>query len=311
MNVALIEESQVARETIAELLQPRGYRLSMFSNPCAALETIAADETIEAAIASAELSPISGMEFCWNARLLAGKHRPLYIMLMTSHQDERTIIECLDIGADEVIAKPPSAKELLARLRAAERNIGLQAELIRLATTDPMTGLLNRRSFFEQGGALCRDHSAESHLGAILFDIDHFKEVNDLYGHQTGDEAIRAVAAEARQGQSIVGRLGGDEICILLKGQSLARAWDIAEDLRCRIANLRIKTPHGTASITSSLGVSELEPSGDMDSLIRDADFALYRAKREGRDCVSTPPPNSWIAENPRHISTVVRKKAR
>ena len=108
-----------------------------------------------------------------------------------------------------------------------------------------------------------------------------------------------------------MGRLGGDEICILLKNHNLARAWDAAEDLRCRIARLRIKTPDGFASITSSLGVSELKPGGDIDELIRDADLALYRAKREGRDGVSAPPPLTWIAEHPRHDSTIVRRRTR
>ncbi|HSE37734.1 MAG TPA: GGDEF domain-containing protein [Blastocatellia bacterium] len=135
------------------------------------------------------------------------------------------------MGADEIIGKPRRG-ELFARLRVGERNIRLQTELLRLATTDPMTGLLNRRAFFEQGTALV---AQGVQLAAILFDVDHFREVNDLYGHQTGDETIRAVATEAHKDQAIVGRLGGDEICILMNQYSLAQAWDVAENLRCRI----------------------------------------------------------------------------
>ena len=311
MNIALIESSRTVQSAIMKLLEPRGYRVSGFTNPCEARASIASDETFDGMITSAELSPISGIELCWEARLLSAGRRPLYIILMTSNAEEKTIIECLDMGADEVIAKPPNPRELFARLRVGERNVRLQRELIRLAMTDPMTGLMNRRAFFERGVDLCQDHADGVPLAAILFDIDHFKEVNDLYGHQTGDETIRTIAAEARKGQTIVGRLGGDEICILLKNHNLARAWDAAEDLRCRIARLRIKTPDGFASITSSLGVSELKPGGDIDELIRDADLALYRAKREGRDGVSAPPPLTWIAEHPRHDSTIVRRRTR
>ena len=311
MNIALVDPSRTVQAAVTQLLAPRGHRVSVFTDPCEALARIASDQTLQAVITSAELSPISGVEFCWEARLLAGDWRPLYIMLMTSHTDEQTMIECLDMGADEVIGKPPSRRELFARLRVAERNIRLQTELIRLATTDPMTGLLNRRAFFEQGTELCREAAQGDLLAAILFDVDYFKEVNDLYGHQTGDETIRAIAAEARKGQSLAGRLGGDEICILLKRHSLARAWDVAEDLRSRIANLRIRTPDGAAKVTSSLGVSEWKAGQNIDDLIRDADLALYRAKREGRDCVSTPPPVAWIADNPRHVSRVVRQRAR
>jgi diguanylate cyclase (GGDEF)-like protein len=299
---------RAVQAAVVQLLAPHGHRISLFTDPIAALNKIASDQTLEAVITSAELSPISGMELCWEARLLAGDRRPLYIMLMTSHADERTMIECLDMGADEIIGKPPSRKELFARLRVGERNIRLQTELLRLATTDPMTGLLNRRAFFEEGTALV---TQGVRVAAILFDVDHFKEANDLYGHQTGDETICAIATEARKNQPIAGRLGGDEICILLKQHTLARAWDIAEDLRCRIASLRIKTPDGAAKVTSSMGVSEWRAGQSIDDLIREADLALYRAKREGRDCVSTPPPVAWIAENPRHFSKVVRRQPR
>jgi two-component system cell cycle response regulator len=311
VNIALVDSSRAVHAALGQLLAARGHRVSPFTNPCAALARIASDDTLEAVITSAELSPISGMELCWEARLLAANQRPLYIMLMTSHADEKTMIECLDMGADEIIAKPPSKRELFARLRVAERNVRLQSDLIRLATTDPMTGLLNRRAFFERASELCRDECRGKQLGAILLDVDHFKEVNDLYGHRTGDETIRAVAAEAQKTQPIVGRLGGDEICILLKGHSLARAWDVAEELRCRIAKLRIRTPDGVASVTTSLGVSQWKSGYNIDDLIRDADLALYRAKREGRDSVSTPPPVAWISENPRHVSAVVRRTAR
>jgi len=259
VNIVLVDSSRSVQTAISRLLSARGHHVSAFTNPRQALTKIASDQTFDAVITAAELSPISGVELCWEARLLAGDRRPLYIMLMTSHADERTMIECLDMGADEIISKPPSKKQLLARLRVGERNVLLQSKLIQLATTDPMTGLLNRRAFFERGMESCGGCSNDSRLAAVLFDIDHFKEINDLYGHQTGDETIRMIAAESLKDHRVVGRLGGDEICILLRGHSLGRAWDIAEELRCRIAQLRIKTPEGTTSITCSMGVSELK----------------------------------------------------
>lgn len=311
MNIALVESSRAARSAIVQLLEPGGHSVLAFSDPCEALFRIAQDERVEGLITAAELSPISGIELCWEARLIAGGRRPLYIMLMTSHSDERTMIECLDMGADEIIAKPPSKKELFARLRVGERSVRLQAELIRLATTDPMTGLLNRRAFFERGTELCRNKSEADRVAAVLFDVDHFKDVNDLYGHQTGDATIRAIAKEAQHNRMVVGRLGGDEICILLKDHALPRAWDVAEELRCRISALTIETPGGSTRITCSFGVSELRRGSDIDELIRDADLALYRAKLEGRDCVATPPPLAWVAENPRQTSALVRQKSR
>jgi DNA-binding response OmpR family regulator len=128
MHIALIEPSRAVSSALVRLLKSRGHRLLVFSDPRRALATIANDESVDGVITAAELSPISGMELCWDARLIAGGRRPLYIMLMTSHTDEKTMLECLDLGADEIISKPPSKKELLARLRVGERNVRLQSE---------------------------------------------------------------------------------------------------------------------------------------------------------------------------------------
>ena len=268
---------------------------------------IKADEGIDAVITAAELTPITGVEFCWEVRLIAGEHRPIYVALMSSNIDGRTAIEALDVGADDLIQKPPKKQEIHARLRAAERLLTLQRKLIRLATIDSLTGLLNRRAFFERATEVCARAPNGSGVSAILLDIDFFKEVNDLYGHATGDEALRAVASEVRRGQSIVGQLGGDELCILLDGCTEAEALKVAEELRTGIAGLSVKTSEGRTSLTCSFGVSELGPDDDIDDLIRNADLGLYRAKLEGRNCAATPPPPVWLEENPLKSSRIAR----
>lgn len=104
--------------------------------------------------------------------------------MMSSQYDQRSLIEALDSGADDFIGKPPLADELYARLRAAERIASMQRELIRLATIDPLTGLGNRRGFFEQATEACaRVIPPDGSLSAIILDIDNFKRINDSYGH--------------------------------------------------------------------------------------------------------------------------------
>ncbi len=98
---------------------------------------------------------MSGVELCWETRLVATSRRPIYVVMMSSQYDQRSLIEALDSGADDFIGKPPLAEELYARLRAAERLASMQRELIRLATIDPLTGLCNRRGFFEQASEAC------------------------------------------------------------------------------------------------------------------------------------------------------------
>jgi two-component system cell cycle response regulator len=229
---------------------------------------------------------------------------------MASSEDERTWIEALDYGADDVIKRPPVPEELYAKLRSAERVITLQRELIQMAIRDPLTGQMairdpltgayNRRAFFEEATEACREANHECPLSVILLDIDRFKAINDHYGHGVGDDALRAVAREAAQGGTVVGRLGGDEFAILLRGSALSEAVGGAEDLRRRLAQLRVPSEEGMVRLTCSLGTSELEPGDTIDDLMKRADLALYRAKEEGKDRVATPPTGSWLSLRPR-----------
>src|SRR5262249_56402924 len=120
-----------------------------------------------------------GRGWCGQAGLPASSYRPIYVILMSSHDGRKTLVEGLDSGADDFIAKPPLAEELYARLRAAERVTSMQRELIRLATTDPLTGVLNRRAFFERAQQMCERMEAGRTVSAIMMDIDHFNRIND------------------------------------------------------------------------------------------------------------------------------------
>ena len=144
---------------------------------------------------------------------------------MSANYEQRKLIEALDSGADDFIGKPPAVEELYARLRAAERLGAMQRELVRLATTDPLSGLLNRRAFFERAQEACASagDSKSAVISAIMFDIDYFKRINDDFGHGTGDDVIRAVANEAICEKGIVGRLGGEEFAIFAAGLSRMR----------------------------------------------------------------------------------------
>jgi two-component system cell cycle response regulator len=199
MRIALVDPSRTTRLIVTRLLEARAHEVVPLADEREALERIKFDLQIEAVITSAELTHISGVEFCWETRLLATSRRPIYVLMISPQFDKKSLVEALDSGADDFIGKPPLAEELNARLRAAERIAIMQRELIRLATIDPLTGLCNRRGFFEQATEACARTSppAES-LSAIILDIDNFKYINDSYGHETGDEALRACASAAR-----------------------------------------------------------------------------------------------------------------
>jgi diguanylate cyclase (GGDEF)-like protein len=187
----------------------------------------------------------------------------------------------------------------------------MQQELLRLALTDPLTGVLNRRAFFESGEEVCERGHALDCLSAIVMDIDHFKRINDVYGHDVGDEAIRAVAREVAAETAITGRLGGEEFAMLLEGRDLSAALRIAEDFRTRISAMRVQTEKQRLKLACSFGVSEWEPGDTIDRLLKRADIALYSAKSSGRNRVVAFDPQLIAAINCSSLYGRVRSAAR
>jgi diguanylate cyclase (GGDEF)-like protein len=287
MHIALVDPSRTTRLIVARMLEARGHEVLPFCDELEALAQIRNDHNIDALITSAELKHLSGVELVWETRLLATCRRPIYVLMMSSQYDQRSLIEALDSGADDFIGKPPSAEELGARLRAGERILSMQRELIRLATIDPLTGLCNRRGFFEQATEACaRVAPPDGSLSAIILDIDNFKRINDSYGHEAGDEAIRICARTARLEEAVTGRLGGDEFALLLEKKPLPQAIEIAEALRLKLAARPFDTGRDRITLTWSVGVGEGRPGDTVDQILARADAALYDAKLGGRNRV-------------------------
>ncbi|GJE29306.1 GGDEF domain-containing response regulator [Methylobacterium organophilum] len=285
MHIVIVDASRVVLKIIAGLLEPRGHLVKQFTDSAEALAYITDNPSVRALITSLEVRPLSGFELCWSVRLLAESNRPISILMMSSAHNARNLAEALDSGADDFIEKPPSAEELHARLRAAERLTSLQMELIRLAETDPLTGLLNRRAFMQKARDAADRAGSFGQLSAILADIDHFKRINDEHGHDVGDAAIKAVAAVMGE-QGLPCRYGGEEFAIMLPHRTLAEAEALAGLLRVRAADLRIRGKKGPIRLTCSFGVSEWSEGETIDGLLKRADIALYEAKTAGRNRV-------------------------
>lgn len=285
MRIALVDPSRAVQRAMTNLIAQDGHEVVAFNEGSKALDCINSDARVCALITSVQLPDISGLELCSAARKLAGSRRPLVIVVMSSTQDFALVVKALDNGADDFIHKPPFAEELRARLRAADRLTSMQRELIKRATTDSLTGLLNRRAFFEDASEACRTANADRPLSTILFDIDHFKNINDTHGHEVGDIVLANVGAAVKTVvNGIVGRLGGEEFGVL-EWCDLGDAVELAETLRRSIRDLRFPEC-GSLNIACSLGVAEWEQGDTVDRLLRRADIAMYEAKSAGRDCV-------------------------
>jgi two-component system cell cycle response regulator len=218
-----------------------------------------------------------------------------YVMLLTSKDERTDMIAGLDAGADDYLIKPCESDELRARVAIGARIVDLERRLRSARDTDALTGLRNRGAITVAAETeLARTQRAHSPLSVALLDVDHFKQVNDQYGHQVGDQALRLIAAVVRQHvrpYDVVGRWGGEELLLLLTGATLVDAAAVAERVRAKIAATPLTLEDGQhIALTASLGVASTEASGEhtLEGLMHDADVALYCAKADGRDCVRT-----------------------
>lgn len=284
MHVVIADSSKVGLEILKRMLRDRGYAVDTFTDGLEAYRFIVSEPNVDVLLTGFELSSMSGLELCWETKILAQTQRPCYIIAMSSTHDQDKLIQALDSGADDFIRKPPVDEELFARFRAAERLTKMQNDLIQLANIDSLTQIYNRRAFFEKAEALLYDLRPKQNLSAVMFDIDHFKRINDTYGHDIGDDTIRKVAQLANINEALVGRIGGEEFAMALHGHSSLQAFKVAEDIREKIAALRIDTPKGVLNFTCSFGISEYREGETVNKILKNADIALYEAKTGGRN---------------------------
>ncbi|MBL4785668.1 MAG: diguanylate cyclase [Cohaesibacteraceae bacterium] len=290
MHIVVADAGRVALKVLKKTLEDRGDRVDVFTDGLEALDFVRSTPSVDALIAGFELGSISGLELCWEVRTVSQERGPIYVIAMSSTSDERRLVEALDSGADDFISRPAKTQELYARLRSAERLAKLQNELILLATTDPLTGLLNRRAFFEQAKDIFkRATERKCTMTAVMLDIDHFKRVNDNFGHDVGDVALCEVAQIAQEiPETIVGRLGGEEFGIILEGIDEIQASVLANLLRLKLESTLIDAGKQKIKLTSSFGVAQFSGEDTIDALLKKADLALYHAKDTGRNKVST-----------------------
>ena len=231
----------------------------------------------------------------------AGDQRPaLHLcVLLTAKTQKDDLLRGLESGADDYLTKPFDAQELRARLHVGQRILDLQRSLIETreelrfrATHDALTGIANRGVILEEAA---REHSRRSReggsFGIIMADLDHFKQVNDTCGHSGGDAVLKEASRRMTQSvriYDIVGRYGGEEFLIVVPASDALGTLGLAERMRTEIAALPIPFDQGEIRITASFGVAVCsdENPHDLDSLLRLADEALYRAKKLGRNRV-------------------------
>ncbi|MDX2102606.1 MAG: diguanylate cyclase [Alphaproteobacteria bacterium] len=240
---------------------------------------------------------IDGLEFIRQMRARPDLDE-VPIVMITAFDRREVLLQALDLGANDFLGKPLDELELKARtrnmLKLRARSVALadaNRALHKLATTDVLTDLMNRRSFMERANAeVARARRYRKPLSVLLIDADHFKRINDTYGHSGGDAVLRELANHARhivREMDFAGRLGGEEFAICLPETPLDGAMIVAERLRERVATMPVAFDGQDIRVTISTGVADIAGGdGEVAPLLQRADVALYEAKNGGRNRV-------------------------
>ncbi|MBI5095403.1 MAG: diguanylate cyclase [Candidatus Hydrogenedentes bacterium] len=296
MRILIAEDDFTSRTMLAGVLKKSGYEVVETINGSAAWEAMRQPGAPGLAILDWMMPELDGPEVVRRIRGVE-TDQPPYIIMLTSKGDKSDIIAGLDAGANDYLAKPFDAGELRARVEVGRRMVEMQAELVKSKATlahqaghDSLTGLLNRRAILERlHEELVRARREGDLLAIGMCDIDHFKQVNDTYGHQTGDDVLcglTQILSESLREYDSVGRMGGEEFLVIMPMKSGADYTSRLDRLCGRISESKITTRSGELSITVSIGVASAAGESTVDTILEAADTALYGAKNEGRNRV-------------------------
>ncbi|MGE5391517.1 MAG: GGDEF domain-containing protein [Deltaproteobacteria bacterium] len=292
MRVLVAADDGLSRKILEDYLNSWGYDVVLARNGQEAWEILQDEDRPNIAILDGIMPGMDGLEVCESLRSL-NLPNYVYVIILTALSTVEDVVKGLVAGADDYIIKPFNHDELKYRLKIGERIIKLEQRILCMASTDYLTGMLNRRAFIERlTGEINRARRHQSHLGVIIADIDHFKRVNDNHGHQSGDLVLQEVAKSLLSNcrtYDFVGRYGGEEFIACLPGAGLEETCMIAERMRQGLEQQPIVLPEQEVAlnITASFGVTGIEGGeASPDELIRWADDALYKAKNGGRNQV-------------------------
>jgi two-component system cell cycle response regulator len=296
MRILIAEDDVTSRTILTGVLKMEGHEVIATVNGVQAWEILQQPDPPALIILDWLMPQMDGPEVVRRVRALK-TNRPPYIIMLTSKGDKADIIAGLDAGANDYLSKPFDRGELRARIEVGRRMIEMQDALLESreilahqATHDPLTGLANRRAILERlREELARAKRQGSRLAVAMCDIDHFKQVNDTHGHQTGDDVLCGVAKlliETNRVYDAVGRLGGEEF-LVIASMTQEKNWvSVFSRLCARIAESRIDTRSGLLTVTMSIGAVCTAADSTVDAILEATDKALYQAKNQGRNRV-------------------------
>jgi len=294
-TILIVDDAKENINILAELLRP-DFKIRAATSGEKALEIAFSDNPPDLILLDVIMPEMDGYEVCTKLKA-SSQTKDIPVIFVTGKVSEEDEIYGFNLGAIDYITKPFSPVIIKARVHTHAELKRYRDYLEGISYLDALTGIANRRSFNDYLDSTWNFSEREpSPISMILMDIDHFKQFNDNYGHQAGDECLvqiaRALSETIVRKSDFVARFGGEEFVCILPNTSLDNAAVIAEKLRLSIIALQI--PHAFSSaeniIAISLGVATIIPerNSSCEALIKTADEALYRSKKSGRNKVST-----------------------
>ena len=320
MRILIADDDAVSLRLLQKTLERAGYEVIAVDDGRKAADQLCMEDGLKMALLDWVMPELDGPGVCREVRKRK-EHSYVFMILLTSREAKEDVVAGLESGADDYLTKPFNPEELKARLRTGQRILDLEDRLIEAredmryrATHDPLTSLWNRAIILELlERELIRSHREENSTAILLGDLDHFKNVNDTYGHLAGDEVLRETARRLLacvRAYDFVGRYGGEEFLIVLNNCEPTFSMTRAEEIRKMIEQRPVQTPAGPVSVTMSFGLLISAEWGlrPADVLIREVDAALYAAKQAGRNCVKIASPDEPVVNRIAPIHERIQK---
>jgi two-component system cell cycle response regulator len=303
MRILIAEDEMMSRKMLQKTLERAGYEVTVVENGRQAADQLCPADGPRLALLDWVMPELDGPGVCREVRKRNAQSY-VYLVLLTSKESKEDVVAGLESGADDYLTKPFDPEELKARLRTGQRILSLEDRLVEAreemrfqATHDTLTTLWNRGVIVDLlGRELARSRRERVSTSILMCDLDHFKSVNDNYGHLAGDDILKETAKRllaSVRSYDFVGRYGGEEFLVVLNDCNPAYAFARAEEIRKGIAQRPMPSSSGPVSITMSLGLllSQEWGSRPIEDLLQEADAALYAAKAAGRNCVKVASP--------------------
>jgi len=287
IKVLVAEDSKVTRKFIVELLSRHLFQVVEVGDGQEALDAILADDQIKIILTDYNMPNRDGFELIHELR---NKHEKMDLVIigLSSAGDKYLSAKFIKNGANDFLYKPFSHEEFFCRIMQAVESMERLEHMRNMAYSDPLTGIGNRRYFVEEARTLLESAiSTSTPMSLAILDIDHFKHVNDDYGHDIGDEVLIHFSKTLSESLNrfVFGRTGGEEFCVAMPGLTDEKAAQYLDVVRQKVADTFVETDVGEISFTFSCGVAQT-PADNVEGLMKVADELLYRAKDAGRNMV-------------------------